>query len=139
VAFFSDTLALRELPDDDRRFRLLEPCLYQLDHGGVPEWIEAPAGFVTDFGSIPQVLWGVPGLAPFGRFRRAYVIHDKLYQAPVIRSAFSARAIDKSACDQILIDAMTVLGAGKVLRFVIRRGLQTETSQRIWDRYRAAR
>jgi hypothetical protein len=39
--------------------------------------ITVPKGFVTDFASVPQVLWNV--LPPTGRYSYAAIIHDYLY------------------------------------------------------------
>jgi Protein of unknown function (DUF1353) len=40
--------------------------------------IVVPAGFVTDFASIPEALWSF-GLSPHGQYSRAALIHDYLY------------------------------------------------------------
>lgn len=40
--------------------------------------VRIPAGFVTDFASIPQALWSF-GFSPNGRYSRAALIHDYLY------------------------------------------------------------
>src|SRR3990167_3757488 len=111
MAGFLAPLRIEEIPDDDTRWRLLEPCIYHLHTPDGDEWVECPATFTTDFGSIPRPLWGVPGLSPFGKLRRAYVVHDKLYRAPVVRTPVSARAIDRGEADRILLEACGVLGA----------------------------
>jgi hypothetical protein len=134
VKTFSAPLLIREIEGDDDRWLLEEACIYFY---GL-EWIEAPKGFITNFGSIPPPFCWMRGLSRNGKYRKAYAIHDKLYEAPVVRTATSARAIPKAECDAILIEMMTVLGAGTMTLFTIRKGLQTETSQKIWDRYRAA-
>jgi hypothetical protein len=36
-----------------------------------------PAGFVTDFATVPRILWGI--FPPIGRFNLAPVIHDFMY------------------------------------------------------------
>jgi hypothetical protein len=41
-----------------------------------------PAGFVTDFASIPQVFWAV--LPPFGEYLLAAVAHDYLYRNGIV-------------------------------------------------------
>ena len=121
---FLAPLLIREIDGDDRRWQLREPCIYYLRSPDGAEWVEAPLGFVTDFGSIPQALWWVPGLSPFGKFRRAYVIHDKLYQAPVVRTATTARVIDRQDADAILLEACDVLGANWLNRRIIYRGVR---------------
>lgn len=43
------------------------------------QWLEitVPAGFVTDFASIPRLFWRI--LPPWGSYNRAAVVHDFLY------------------------------------------------------------
>jgi hypothetical protein len=137
MAGFLDTLAVKEIDGDDQRWRLLEPCLYHLKVPDGDEWVDVPIGFVTDFGSIPRLLWGVPGLSPFGKYRRAYVVHDKLFRAPVVRSALSARAISFSETNDILREAMQVLGANWWLRQFVWTGVSTG-GRLSWNRYRHA-
>jgi hypothetical protein len=46
-------------------------------------WLDAvsehtvPAGFVTDFATVPRPLWCI--LPPFGKYTKAAVLHDYLY------------------------------------------------------------
>ncbi|MDO8632200.1 MAG: DUF1353 domain-containing protein [Phycisphaerales bacterium] len=119
MAGFLSPLAIREIEGDERHWILLEPCVYHLGDEHGEEWIEAPVTFVTDFGSIPQMFWNLPGLSPFGKYRRAYVIHDKLYVAPVVRSETNARVIDRGEVDGILKEALGVLGANWMTRQTI--------------------
>ena len=39
--------------------------------------IIVPAGFVTDFASVPRAFWS--GMSPHGQYSRAAVLHDYLY------------------------------------------------------------
>jgi hypothetical protein len=136
MAGFLDTLAIKEIDGEDRKWQLLAPCPYHLKAADGDEWVDAPMGFITNFGSIPRPLWGLPGLSPFGKLRRAYVIHDKLYQAPVVRTATTARAIDREEADQILLEACEVLGANWLNRRIIFRAVRLGGGVS-WHRYRA--
>lgn len=62
-----------ELLKDGRKVKLLTTLKY-IDPAGV-EWI-APAGWVVDGASIPQVAWSVIGGPLEGKYRDASVIHD---------------------------------------------------------------
>ena len=135
MARFLEPLRIEEIVGDDQRWRLLEPCLYYLQRPDGEEWVEVPANFITDFGSIPHVLWNIPGLSPFGRLRRAYAVHDKLFVAPVVRSAHSARPCSFSEANGILREAMQVLGANWVLRQLVWTGVSTG-GRLSWNRYR---
>lgn len=58
-----------------RKFILIEPLTYDC-----PIWkglITVPAGFVTDFASIPAIIW--PILPPIGAYDKAAVVHDWFY------------------------------------------------------------
>jgi len=137
MAGFLSPLAIREIPGDDERWILLEPCVYYLKSLQGDEWVEVGEGFITDFGSIPRLLWNLPGLSPFGKYRRAYVVHDKLFIAPVVRTKTSVRVIDFTEANDILIEAMQVLGAGWFLRKVIWLGVRFG-GKVVWNRYREA-
>lgn len=135
MAGFLGPLRIEEIPGDDRRWRLLEPCIYYIETPIGPWFVEAPIYFITDFGSIPQLLWWIPGLSPFGKYRRAYAIHDKLYRAPVVRTDTYARAITRLEADAILVEALAVLAAPPIVRdlvwFVI-----GQFGAEAWDDYR---
>ena len=57
--------------------------------------VKVKAGLVTDFASVPRFLW--PILPPIGRYGRAAVIHDALYQFNVF---------PRKVCDEIFLLAM---------------------------------
>lgn len=61
---------------DNRDWMLIENVLYQVGKSSIT--IQVPKGFVTDFASIPQVLWSF-GLSPNGPYSKAAIIHDYLY------------------------------------------------------------
>lgn len=65
------SLVVRE--NGDGTWTLVEPLI----HDGPAGSFTVPAGFVTDFASVPRLLWSV--IAPTGRHSRAAVIHDFLY------------------------------------------------------------
>ena len=135
VAGFLSPLAVREIEGDDEHWILLEPCIYHLKDAQGEEWVECPVGMVTDFGSIPRPLWGLPNLSPMGKFRRAYCVHDKTYIAPVVRSDTSARVIDRGEADAILKEALLVLGATWLTRQTIWSAVRMG-GWRAWRRYR---
>jgi hypothetical protein len=61
--------------------------------------IKVPAGFPTDFASIPRVFWRV--LPPTGEYGKAAVVHDYLYSTQIGTREWS---------DKIFLEAMEVLG-----------------------------
>jgi hypothetical protein len=58
---------------DNRFFISIEGLEWAI--GSTIERIVVPAGFVTDFASIPQSLWSL-GLSAHGQYSRAALIHD---------------------------------------------------------------
>lgn len=71
---FAGDVVVRELAGaDGSRWRLEEPLSYV----GREETFVVPAGFVTDFASVPQALtWLVPR---YGRYTKAAILHDHLW------------------------------------------------------------
>jgi hypothetical protein len=57
--------------------KLLEPFSYEAQSAGGVDTIVAPAGFVTDFASVPWGAWNLE--PPLGDAAKAAVIHDYLY------------------------------------------------------------
>jgi hypothetical protein len=71
---FTGDVVVRELSDDEgSTWRLVEP----LGYAGRDETFTVPAGFTTDFASVPQALtWLVPR---YGRYTKAAILHDYLW------------------------------------------------------------
>lgn len=66
---------LVEILPDGRRARLTKP-LELLDDRGNSHCV--PAGFTTDFASVPRALWRL--VPPWGPYSPAAVVHDYLYR-----------------------------------------------------------
>lgn len=83
-------------------FVLHQPLVY-LTKVGAPEGkinkITVPAGFKTDLASIPRFFWRV--LPPVGRYDKAAVVHDYLYQF---------NGVTRKQADDVLLEGMRVLG-----------------------------
>jgi hypothetical protein len=59
--------------------------------------VEVPAGFETDFASIPKFIWSV--LPQHGRYDRAAVVHDFLYRTG---------GVQRGQADDVFREAMIV-------------------------------
>lgn len=92
---------------DGRNWKLVEELLYETN---VPKThlITVPAGFITDFASVPRVFWRV--IPPWGKYGRAAVVHDWLYKE---------KGGDRETADLIFLEAMTFLGVAKWKRYVM--------------------
>lgn len=109
---FLDPLKV-ELVDDGDLWQVLEPFDYDIGAPG-GEKIEVPMGTFTDFGSVPKALWGI--ISPIGRATRGFLLHDFCYQVQVYT---------RSKCDEILLEALGVLGVNFVKRWTIYLGVRT--------------
>ena len=61
--------------------------------------ITVPAGFVTDFASVPRGLWNI--FPPTALYKKAAVLHDFCYQS---------KCVSRAMADLIFKEAMGVLG-----------------------------
>ena len=89
--------------------------------------IEVPAGFVTDFASIPRPLWTLA--SPHGFYSRASIIHDFLY--------WDQRCTREQA-DGIMLIAMQESAVGFAERQAIYAGVRAG-GQSSWDGNASAR
>lgn len=157
TARITEAFAVRELPGQMRGGRqlvqTLEPLEYRVGHADSPEVVLVPAGFVTDFASVP---FGVRNLFPaLGRHGRPAIIHDWLYltvgtQEPGrcvlpgpagLQAMFSAEAAaayeaqaagfggitrdyDRAEADAIFREAMEVVGVPAWKRTIMYRAVR---------------
>jgi hypothetical protein len=100
---------------DGRTWKLIAAFDYVLDwKNEASQIINVPAGFVTDFASIPRALWDI--LPPTGKYGKAAVIHDYLY---VNGGNLPPDQFSKTDADRIFYEAMGILGVGQVTRYVM--------------------
>jgi hypothetical protein len=98
---------------------------YQI--GQTTDSIIVPAGFVTDFASIPRPLWA--SLSPVDDYKLAAVVHDYLYWF---------QPCTRQEADNLLVIAMTEEGVAERYRTSIYRGLRLGGAQ-AWNGNRAKR
>lgn len=60
--------------------------------------VRVPAGFITDFASVPRFFWRV--LPPTGQYGKAAVVHDYLYRTHLA---------PKVVADRVFLEGMRVL------------------------------
>jgi len=75
--------------------------------------VTVPAGFISDFASIPRLFWRV--LPPWGEYNRAAVVHDYLY-----RTHLRTRA----GADDLFLALMVELGVSRWKRRVMYRAVR---------------
>ncbi len=104
---FTDILVVSPMADGQTWY-LRNEFGYDVGEKGSGDTVNVPAGFMTDFASVPRLLWGL--LPRWGRYGNAAVIHDFLYREQ-IRS--------RKAADDIFLQAMQVLEVGRFERYTL--------------------
>jgi hypothetical protein len=71
--------------------------------------ITIPAGFVTDFASVPQLFWSI--IPPMGKYFVAAVLHDYFYREPASRICADPEGlpITRELADRIFLEEMADL------------------------------
>jgi hypothetical protein len=118
---FENALDVRPL-DDGRNWLVLEDFYYDTDvscgvtPSNVTHRIEVPAGFITDFASIPRPLWALVGGPADGKYRKIAVIHDYLYRTRFIAT--------RKQADDVLLEGMKFSGCSWFQRTIIYSGVR---------------
>jgi len=103
----SFTTSLIVTPVDGRRWKLVEPFRYRIGSMDSDKIITVPVGFVTDFASIPWLFWQL--LPAWGRYGKAAVVHDYLYQRHMIQVSENLYlTFSRYQADDIFYEAMLV-------------------------------
>ena len=101
MSSFTERSILSPLSNDEE-WVVRKEFTYEVGSLGSGDKIIVPAGFVTDFASVPRLFWSI--LPRIGKHASASIIHDYLY--------FSHERTKKEA-DDIFYEGMIVLGVGK--------------------------
>lgn len=107
---------------DATRWRLLAPVVYATTRsraslGGQPAGYRVPTGYVTDFASVPRLLWWFT--PPSGEYTLAAIVHDYL-----ITDALPAGTVTSPEVDQEFRQAMQSLDVGFVRRWLMWAGVR---------------
>lgn len=102
-----------------RRWRLAEDLLYVTNQA---DTIAVPAGFETDFASIPRVLWSIA--PPMGQWGLAAVVHDFCYRTGLL---------ERKEADRVFLEAMADLG----VRWITRWAMYLAVRAAGWTAYRS--
>lgn len=86
-----------------RKWKVTKGFVYFLNDNQTGEQITISPGFITDFASVPRILWAA--FPPYGRYGKAAIVHDYLYRIKCI----GMRKVTKEEADVIFFNAMKVL------------------------------
>ncbi|MFJ7316765.1 DUF1353 domain-containing protein [Pseudomonas sp. NPDC098747] len=98
-------------------WRVTQDFRYYIQHHEYPAWVHVPAGYLTDGASVPRLFWSL--IPPWGAYGQAAVVHDIVCEYLSVTVDGQPQLVTRSACDQILLEAMTVLEVPTVKRKVI--------------------
>jgi len=98
-----------------------------LQIGTTRDTIAVPAGFVTEFASVPRVLW--TELSPVGAHERAAIVHDYLYWF---------QPCEREETDNLLMIAMRQDGVPDLQRGAVYTGVRMGSAD-VWNANRVAR
>lgn len=132
VARITEAFAVREIPGKVREGRqcvlLLEALEYRVGADDSPEVIVVPAGFETDFASIPFGARNLfPALGPWGR---PAIVHDFLYETrgtglfDGTRWITRAKPYTRAEADAVFCEAMQVVGVPAWRRAIMYRAVR---------------
>lgn len=105
-------------------YHLIEPLSFESRVNGGSLRVVVPAGFITDFASIPRIFWS--RLPHDGPWAPASVIHDYLY---------TTRTCSRFLADAIFREGMYALGVPALRRLVIYYAVRLFG----WTRWRATK
>lgn len=118
----------------DGKWRLAEP----LHHEGRMVWFTLPKGIVTDFASVPRILWSV--VSPTGAHSVAAVCHDWSY-AVKPRVVYRAKGtsvsmpLSRAQADAVFYWVMRESGVGRVRAWVMWLAVRIG-GRRAWNKAR---
>ncbi|MHC4623360.1 MAG: DUF1353 domain-containing protein [Planctomycetota bacterium] len=101
MSVFTENLVVSPLPNG-KTWVLRKPFSYDVGVEGSGETIKVPAGFITDFASVPRLFWAF--FPTWGKYGNAAVIHDYVYWE---------QSYSRERADEIFLEGMLVLGVGQ--------------------------
>jgi hypothetical protein len=117
---FTEILTVSPFPDG-KTWIIRKKFGYDIGREGGSEFVEVPVGFMTDFASVPRLLWSV--IPRWGTYGNAAVIHDYCYwtrQVSVRRKRkITEKNISRRRADEILFEGMGVLQTAFYYRYPI--------------------
>lgn len=120
---------------DGHSWQVVDGFTYRLGSPDGKEYVSIPAGFVTDFASVPRVLkvvWPSPG----GKWDKPAVVHDFIYRFGFVESADGERRVTRDEGDNIFKEAMGAAGVGWMAKACLYRGVRIG-GWVSWKRYRS--
>ena len=93
---------------DGKYWRLTDPLVYRVSEKNGGGFVTVPAGFITDFLSLPPFAYSLMG-SPTGKSGPAGVVHDWLYSENADEQGDDYEERERRPCDQIFLECMVSL------------------------------
>jgi hypothetical protein len=123
---FTEALVVTPLADGNS-WIIYKDFFYDVSAEGSGDRIQVDLGFVTDFASVPRILWWA--LPKWGVYGNASVIHDWLYWT---------QKRTRLQSDNIMLEAMTVLEVQPIIKKMIYYAIRTfgwwAWARNAWDK-----
>ena len=100
MSSFVTPLIVSPMPDG-KNWMLVEAFEYRIGSEKSDKLIFIPAGFITDFASVPRLFFFLPDWATYSK---SPVLHDWLYRVKMI----NGKKISRKKADQVFLEAMKV-------------------------------
>lgn len=118
----TDNLVLTPL-SDGRRWRVRKMFAYWItppDEDATSFRVTVFTGFITDFASIPRILWII--FPPWGKYGPAAIIHDYIY-AYHKEPGSTCCGFDRSMADKIFLWVMQDYAVNPIIRYILYLGV----------------
>jgi hypothetical protein len=125
----------------EKPFVVLESFIYEIGELGSHRSIRVPAGFRTDFASVPRPFRNL--FSPAGTYGKAAVIHDYLYNDGYVTEMLIDSEtgdtyerhinVSRKEADDIFLEGMIVLGVGWWTRTLIYRAIRFGGRGETWS------
>ncbi|MHC4498620.1 MAG: DUF1353 domain-containing protein [Planctomycetota bacterium] len=126
MSIFTENLIVSPLPDG-KTWVSRKAFSYDVGEEGSGETIKVPAGFITDFASVPRLFWAF--FPTWGKYGNAAVIHDYLYWE---------QSYPRERADGIFLEGMLVLGVEKGKAKLLYNAVK-HFGKRAWGRNKKAK
>lgn len=122
-------------------WRVMQGFRYYIGEKGSKTWVDIPRGYLVDGASVPRILWSV--IPPWGSYGAATTVHDKLCEYLSVTKDGAPHKITREEADDILAEAMKVLGVTSKDQFLINKAVSTyrkvaSIRSPVWHKEKAA-
>lgn len=98
-------------------WRVMDSFRFYIGDEQSGEWVNVPAGYLTDGASVPRLFWNI--IPPWGSYGQAAVVHDIACEYLSITKDGIPTPITRAQCDKLLMQAMEAIQVPRLTRSAI--------------------